>query len=218
MPACMYDDAEATAVCPGCEFGVCQACLDGGGDGYCATCAEDIADRRANSAIQVARCAFCRAAEDPETPLDQDGYCAVCAERTRCVTHPAALSVERCKGCRKPHCRQCLGFSDYCEPCRAAGRAAPPKRPASPKPRPAPGRPGSPPRPAARPGSSAPARAGAKGRPGSPKPKAPMTRGEAALRARMEAERQTSWLPWLGLGGIVVVGLVLVLQAASGGP
>lgn len=224
----MYDDAEATAFCPGCEFGVCEACMEKGAEGFCATCAEDMADRRANSAIQIARCAFCRAAEDPDTPLDKDGYCPVCAERTRCSTHPAALSVARCKGCRKPFCRQCLGFSDHCGACQASGRMAPapPRRPAPAAKRP--------PTPTARPPANGtkkaaagpapkrpPSRSGAlpaKGRAPNAKPRPPISRGEAALRARLEAEPRNRYLPWIGLGGFVAIAAVLALQAARGGP
>lgn len=133
MSSCIYHDAEAVTICPSCDFGVCQQCMDEGEDGICATCAEERSHRRAQSAVQreyetavaVKRCSYCRAAEDDETPLDEQGYCPTCAVLSRCTTHSELVAVGHCKSCRQEYCRKCLGFTDICQSCQAKPKVAP---------------------------------------------------------------------------------------------
>jgi hypothetical protein len=134
MASCIYDDSPSVAICSGCDFGVCQACLDGGGDGVCRTCAEERAHRRESSAIQreyeapavqVRRCNYCRAAEDDSTTLDGDGYCEACRDLPRCVAHSDLIAVGNCKACRREYCRKCLGFTDVCQSCQARQKTRP---------------------------------------------------------------------------------------------
>jgi type II secretory pathway pseudopilin PulG len=130
MADCIYHDAVAVTNCPECDFAVCQACLDGGEDGMCANCTEDRA-RRAQAVVaeEVARCKYCRIAEDDETPLDHDGYCGTCAALPRCATHDDLIAFDNCKSCRAQYCRKCLGFNNVCESCTAKQKAAPPRPP-----------------------------------------------------------------------------------------
>lgn len=142
MSACIYHDSEAVAVCPGCDFGVCQECMDGGTEGVCSTCAEERDMRRQHSALQreytveeaVARCHYCRAAADEETPLDEHGYCPTCTTLARCCLHDDLIAVGHCKSCRKEYCRKCLGFTDVCQSCTAKNKSRPKTAPPPPPP------------------------------------------------------------------------------------
>jgi hypothetical protein len=128
MSACIYHDAEAVAVCPSCDFAVCQGCLDNGADGMCEECA-GARDRQAAMAAveEVERCKYCRIASDEETILDMDGYCASCAALPRCATHDDLIAFDACKSCRQQYCRKCLGFNNVCEACTLKQKAAPPR-------------------------------------------------------------------------------------------
>lgn len=133
MSSCIYHDADAVAICPSCDFGVCQACLDGGSEGVCQTCVEEREFRQKTSAVQreytteavLPRCNYCRAAADDDTPLDADGYCPTCTILPRCVSHQDLIAVGPCKGCRRDFCRKCLGFTDVCPTCTANNRVKP---------------------------------------------------------------------------------------------
>ena len=104
--------------------------MDGGSEGVCKTCAEERTSRRENSALQreyvvetvVARCNYCRAAEDESTVLDHDGYCEACRALPRCVQHEDLIAVGHCKTCRREFCRKCLGFTDVCQDCTAKSK------------------------------------------------------------------------------------------------
>lgn len=215
MSACIYHEAEAVTICPGCDFGVCQACMDGGGDGVCATCFEERQSRQESSApaAEVRRCNYCRAAEDDLTTIDEEGYCEACRVLPRCSDHSELIAVGQCKGCRQEFCRKCLGFTDYCQSCAAKEKAKPqvPRPPAAParpagakKKRPAGARPPAGKAPSKR-GDGAgkasgkgPAEAGARKR----KP----SRGREALQARLEAKSSGR-----GRVGIIVVAVVCAL-------
>ncbi|MDB5100872.1 MAG: hypothetical protein JWM80_5293 [Cyanobacteria bacterium RYN_339] len=135
MSACIYHDAEAVAICPSCDFGVCQTCMDQGSEGVCSTCSEERDMRRQHSALQreytveeqVARCNYCRAQADEETPLDGQGYCPTCSTLARCCLHDDLIAVGHCKSCRKEYCRKCLGFTDVCQSCTAKNKSRPTK-------------------------------------------------------------------------------------------
>jgi hypothetical protein len=137
MAGCIYHDAEAVAVCPGCDFGVCQTCMDDGSEGVCSTCSEERDMRRQHSALQreftveeqVARCNYCRAAADEDTPIDDHGYCPTCTTLARCCLHDDLIAVGHCKSCRKEYCRKCLGFTDVCQTCTAKNKLKPVKAP-----------------------------------------------------------------------------------------
>lgn len=134
MSSCIYDDSPAVGVCPNCDFGVCQDCLDGGSEGVCRTCSEERAHRRQSSAIQreyetpasqARRCNYCRAAEDESTPLDGEGYCENCRSLPRCIAHADLIAVGNCKSCRREYCRKCLGFTDVCQSCQSRQKTRP---------------------------------------------------------------------------------------------
>lgn len=134
MASCIYDDSPAVGVCPGCDFGVCQSCLDQGTEGVCKTCAEERETRRSNSALNrtyetpaapVKRCNYCRAAEDEQTSLDEEGYCEACRALPRCIAHADLVAVGHCKTCRREFCRKCLGFTDICQACQAKPKTRP---------------------------------------------------------------------------------------------
>lgn len=133
MSSCIYDDAPSTTICPGCDFGVCQDCIDGGGDGVCKTCYEERSSRQKDSAFQreytveaqVPRCNYCRAAEDESTTLDAEGYCDACRALSRCILHEELIAVGHCKTCRREFCRKCLGFTDVCQECTAKNKTRP---------------------------------------------------------------------------------------------
>ncbi|MEB3197610.1 MAG: hypothetical protein VKP62_10450 [Candidatus Sericytochromatia bacterium] len=134
MASCIYDDSPAVSVCSGCDFGVCQACLDQGEDGVCRTCSEERAHRRTSSAVQreyeaptasSRRCNYCRAAEDEQTHLDDEGYCDACRALPRCISHADLVAVGHCKSCRREFCRKCLGFTDVCQSCQAKPKTRP---------------------------------------------------------------------------------------------
>ena len=135
MSACIYHDAEAAAICPSCDFGVCATCMDLGSEGVCSTCSEERDMRRQHSALQreytveeqVARCNYCRAQADEETPLDGQGYCPTCSTLARCSLHDDLIAVGHCKSCRKEYCRKCLGFTDVCQSCTAKNKTRPTK-------------------------------------------------------------------------------------------
>lgn len=136
-PCIYHDEFESIALCPGCDFGVCQKCMDDGAEGVCSTCAEERAFRKENSAVQrayevaeaVARCNYCRVASSDEAPLDAHGYCEACQALPRCTTHSDLIAVGHCKGCRQEYCRKCLGFTDVCQDCTAKQKVKP-KKPA----------------------------------------------------------------------------------------
>ncbi len=147
MSSCIYDDAPSVTVCTGCDFGVCQDCIDGGGDGVCKTCYEERSSRQKESAFQreytvethVPRCNYCRAAEDETTTLDAEGYCDACRALSRCILHEELIAVGHCKTCRREFCRKCLGFTDVCQECTAKNKTKPlkdkaPSATAAPKP------------------------------------------------------------------------------------
>lgn len=134
-PCIYHDDQPSVTLCPGCDFGVCQKCMDEGAEGVCATCNEERNVRRETSAIQreyevaqsVRRCNYCRVGEDDETPLDQEGYCEACRVLPRCTTHVDLIAVGHCKSCRSEYCRKCLGFTDICQDCQSKQKAQPKK-------------------------------------------------------------------------------------------
>src|SRR5687768_12150539 len=109
MSACIYhDEAESVTLCPGCDFGVCQKCMDERVAGVCSTCSEEQAlrqqdreQRGADVAQNVPRCNYCRAAGDDETPLDEEGYCEACRVLPRCSDHSELIAVGHCKSCRQ---------------------------------------------------------------------------------------------------------------------
>ncbi|MEB3328798.1 MAG: hypothetical protein VKQ33_06160 [Candidatus Sericytochromatia bacterium] len=134
MATCIYDDSPSVTICPGCDFGVCQACVDTGSEGVCRTCSEERAHRRESSAIQRAydapvvqarRCNYCRAPEDETLTLDGDGYCEACRDLPRCVAHSDLVAVGNCKSCRREYCRKCLGFTDVCQSCQTRQKTRP---------------------------------------------------------------------------------------------
>jgi hypothetical protein len=138
MSDCIYHDAPSVAVCPACEFPVCQECIDGGENGVCAECTTERKERQANSVlvrdflpaapiapvVSAARCGYCRVLEDEETPLNEEGFCESCAILPRCVNHIDLVAVDKCKVCRQPHCRKCLGFTNICPSCTEKGKVA----------------------------------------------------------------------------------------------
>jgi hypothetical protein len=230
MASCIYDDSPSISICPGCDFGVCQDCVDAGSEGVCRTCSEERAHRRESSAIQreyeapstqVRRCNYCRAAEDDSTALDGDGYCEACRELPRCVAHGDLIAVGNCKSCRREYCRKCLGFTDVCQSCQsrqktrplsdrggaaaAAAKAAPKK---AKKTSPIEGNP-----PAARKGEKggSPPAATAEGKPGKKR-----TRGQAAIEERLRAKRsaQHSRTRNLVLAAVAAVFLLLMSGGA----
>lgn len=238
MSACIYHDADAVAICPSCDFGVCQACLDGGSEGVCQTCLEEREFRQKNSAVQreytpeavVPRCNYCRAQADDETPLDSDGYCPTCSILARCVSHHDLIAVGPCKGCRRDFCRKCLGFTDVCPTCTAQNRV---KTKSPTKPMAAGGR--SPTRPMN--GKAPPAPAGkvgtgktgtgktgtgktgtggmAKGAKGAPEDKPKRSRGgKEAVEAKLQAQTSGSALRYQ-IAGVAVAFLLLIFGGFS---
>jgi hypothetical protein len=109
--------------------------MDDGSDGVCSTCSEERDLRRQHSAVQreytveeqVARCNYCRAQADEETPLDAQGYCPTCTSLARCCLHDDLIAVGHCKSCRQEYCRKCLGFTDVCQSCTAKNKSRPAK-------------------------------------------------------------------------------------------
>jgi hypothetical protein len=110
--------------------------MDEGSEGVCSTCSEERDMRRQHSALQreytveeqVARCNYCRAQADDETPLDEQGYCPTCSSLARCCLHDDLIAVGHCKSCRQEYCRKCLGFTDVCQSCTAKNKARAPKQ------------------------------------------------------------------------------------------
>lgn len=212
MSGCIYHDAESVSICPSCDFGVCQQCMDEGSEGVCSTCSEERDNRRQNSALQreytveeqVPRCNYCRVAADADAPHDEQGYCEACRTLARCCVHDELIAVGHCKTCRKEYCRKCLGFTDVCQTCTAQNKTKPLKPP---------------PATAAKPSKAKkPASAGAKGPAKSPgkstakntaplaesssKQKAP-TRGKLAMEAKLNARAAKR-----GPGQIVIFGII----------
>jgi hypothetical protein len=139
MSSCIYHDFEAVAICPSCDFGVCQTCLDEGENGVCSTCMEEQRSRDAARVVKSQdemaegrRCHYCRVAEDAETRLDYHGYCETCAVLNRCHVHEEAIAIGHCKSCRREYCRKCLGFADVCQTCTAQKKTKPLQAPAQP--------------------------------------------------------------------------------------
>lgn len=107
--------------------------MDNGGDGVCKTCYEENAIRATDSATRqdsavdanVARCNYCRAAEDDVTTIDAEGYCDACRALSRCILHEELIAVGHCKTCRREFCRKCLGFTDVCQECTTKAKTKP---------------------------------------------------------------------------------------------
>lgn len=249
MSACIYHDAEAAAICASCDFAVCQVCLDGGKDGVCATCYEEDAHRAERAeraaATEIRRCAYCRAMEDDETPLDPHGYCGSCAALTRCATHEEAIAFGQCQVCRSQYCRKCLGFEDICTGCKAKAAAADRPKPQGTKKLPNAGgtnKLGTDELPKKRPAGAPTKRGTGTQRPGTGKPGTgrtgtgktgtgkvgtgklgaeakPPTRGQAAIQARLQVSSKPIPRTWLIGGGVAAVVLVLglLVMLMSGG-
>ncbi len=139
MSSCIYHDFEAVAICPSCDFGVCQTCLDEGENGVCSTCMEEQRSRDAARVVKSQdemtegrRCHYCRVAEDAETRLDHHGYCETCGVLNRCHVHEEAIAIGHCKSCRREYCRKCLGFADVCQTCTAQKKTKPLQAPPQP--------------------------------------------------------------------------------------